>query len=125
MKRVSFEVAKAIKKAGCPQHSLNEVTSLAYDDNGEIWEMGYFDQNPYLEYYSIVTYIDVWLWLWREKKIAIGCPYENTYNYWFTNINAENDESLILWKYSSGESNDPEDAIIEAIEYLVNENLLK
>lgn len=115
MKRISFKVAKAIKEAGYPQHSLNEVASLAYDDDGEIWEMGYFDQNPYLEYYSIYTYLDIWLWLWREKEIYIKI--EKTYCViWF---DYKNELKFFAVKKS------PEEAIIAAIEHLVDNDLIK
>lgn len=123
MKEVSFKIAKAIKKAGYPQ----DRSSNCY--NAYTGEFHYTScSDSWLkdgDYIDAPTYLDAWLWLWREKKIAIGCPHENTYNYWFTNINAENDKSLILWKYSSGECNDPEEAIISAIDYLVDNDLIK
>lgn len=56
MKRVSLKVAKAIKDAGYPQDYENAedtYTNLI----GGIWV------KP--------TYIEVWLWLWREKKIDL------------------------------------------------------
>lgn len=126
MKRVSFKIAKVIKDSGYPQDNI-PITEVGWYNIAGI----YTKQLPtYWEgdnaFAAIApTYLDVWLWLWREKKIAIGCPYENTYNYWFTNINAENDKSLILWKYSSGERKDPEEAIEKAIEYLADNDLIK
>lgn len=117
--RVSFEVAKAIKEAGYPQ--IGQRYQYGYEGNlVDLLREGGICYGPVAP-----TYFEVRLWLWREKKIAISCLYEDTYNYWFTNISAENDKSLILWKYSSGECNDPEEAIIAAIEYLVEHKLLK
>lgn len=140
MKRVSFKVAKAIKEAGYPQEYKgyryttkkcrgryvgSQGNNAWYEfDEGELVDGNRFNLFHSSSAYA-PTYLDVWLWLWREKKIAIGCPYENTYNYWFTNINADNDKSFILWKFSSGESKDPEEAIIAAIEYLVENDLIR
>lgn len=120
LKFVTFEIAKVLKEAGYPQNLEN---TAYYNEEGMLVKPYVFCGGK--EIADAPTYIDAWLWMWREKKIAIGCPYENTYNYWFTNINAENDKSLILWKYSSGEREDPEEAIISAIEYLVENNLIK
>lgn len=127
-KRVTFEVAKALKEAGYPQPMLgfgyatkHQVIEFCNFNEGEIIDLDAFTPNLG-DYVYCPTYIDTWLWLWRKKKIAIGCPYENTYNYWFTNINAENDKSLILWKYSSRENEDPEEAIAKAIDYIVKNN---
>lgn len=70
MEIVSYEVAKAIKEAGYPQWSVEEAdnSKLAYDCEGELWEIRYFDQNPQ-DYYTAPTCIEVLLWLLeREEK---------------------------------------------------------
>lgn len=129
MKIVTFEVAKALKEAGYPQE-WND-TEFYYTESGELkrgddYEGNSIEDIMYYQRYAVTApyCVEVWLWLWREKKIAIGCPYENTYNYWFANMYAENDESLKFWKYSSEECNDPEEAIIAAIQYIVEQQLL-
>lgn len=118
MKRVSFEVAKALKEAGYPQWSVEEAdnSKLAYDCEGELWEIRYFDQNPQ-DYYTAPTYLDVWLWLWREKdmKLLFYPTYkEDSYGIQGLSI-----------PFNKEEYNDPEEAIIAAIEYFVNKDLIK
>lgn len=112
MKRVSFKVAKAIKEAGYPQEC-----GLWYNKNGV--EFSYTED--YSECYARPTYIEVWLWLWREKKIHF-CPYHN-------GIEIDYTEGEYWQKYMEvhglEEVNDPEEAIIMVIEYLVNNNLIK
>lgn len=120
MKLVSFEIAKALKEAGYPQ----DYIEYYYDYN----ECMQKRDRCYVNCQCVApTYIDVWFWLWREKKIAIGCAYKETYKHWCANanINAGNDEDLIIRKYSSGSCNDPEEAIIAAIQYIVEHQLLK
>lgn len=104
MERVSFEVAKALKEAGYPQSQF----APQYKENGE-FENGLTDLGEGC--YYAPTYTDVWLWLWREKgvKIDIMSRYY----------------AMAIIEDSSFCENDPEKAIIAAIKYLVNENLLK
>lgn len=67
------------------------------------------------------TYLDVWLWLWREKKIAIPADYfgyEN--NYWESCVPIGNDKFEFF-----SPMRDPEEAIIKSIEYLVTNKLIK
>ena len=102
MKRVSFEVAKAIKEAGYPQNS-----QVMYKENGAL-------TTSFIRYSNTCaapTYIDVWLWLWREKKIWIQVRHMGNGN-WFRCYVTEQDFS------------DPEEAIIATIEHLVEHNLI-
>lgn len=86
MKRVSFEVAKALKEAGYPQGDKNS-------GNCDVYPLEDHDDNytPYTRVGKITTrykcetwrtlssipyvvapyYLEVWLWLWREKKCYI------------------------------------------------------
>lgn len=118
-KRVSFEVAKAIKEAGYPQ----SFYCPQYKENGEL-ENGFTDLGEGCIYAP--TYIDVWLWLWREKKksISIICDEDDRLEAnWYVNA-----EKLIGGIGSFTEQvffEDPEDAIIAAIEYLVDNDLVK
>lgn len=135
MERVSFKIAKAIKEAGYPQDM--EQVSYGYSINS----FGYFD-DPYdydalynyhrthpgetinfdlmcrfeegCEYCVAPTYIEVWLWLWREKKIYFGIESES-YPHTGTCLNDYEDIPYL----------DPEEAIIAAIEYIVENNLIK
>lgn len=99
MKQVSFEVAKALKEAGYPQYgSCDEY----YNHNGQVISK-FCDINKLI--YPAPTYLEVWLWLWREKGYAIECAYKyrRFHNY------------KTSYNYA-----DPEEAIIAAIEHLVN-----
>lgn len=97
MKRVSFNVAKALKEAGYPQSDYDEM-------------MGSITKPSYL---------DVWLWLWREKKVAISTNrFERE---WGSLVLTSFNKPLFIGNHFSG----PEEAIIAAIKYLADNNLLK
>lgn len=108
MKRVSFEVAKDLKEAGYPQ----TTSYLRYNSKGGLGcppdDIGY----------CVPTYLEVWLWLWREKRYAIDAECKEKlvitipHNMW--------ENGIISERYD-----DPEDAIIAAIEYLVEHKLLQ
>lgn len=107
MKRVSFKVAKAIKEAGYPQNYSFNVS--VYDKEGKEVAIGDTDIPLNCEAILAPAYLEVGLWLWREKDIY--CEIKDGYLY------VAGDE---LECY-----NDPEEAIIEAIEYLVDNDLIK
>lgn len=125
-KTVSFEVAKALKEAGYwdPGTIIKcSYNNGCYIDDGRFYEHGCVC--PWDRLYPAPTYIDAWLWLWREKEIRIcledawdlqepeierGC-------YVFTN--------QLGGICSSKEFADPEDAIVDIIEYLVRNDLIK
>lgn len=114
-KRVSFEVAKAIKEAGYPQ-TINSISSEWYLPNGQLYT-SYIDATiPLREFHTMLaeciapTYFEVWLWLWREKRKSIDIVF-NGYS-WESSENCE-------------DCNDPEEAIIAAIEYLADNDLIK
>ena len=119
MKTVSFEVAKAIKNAGYPQ-TINSISSECYLPNGQLYT-SYIDATvPLQEFHEMKavsiapTYLDVWLWLWKEKKIYIQVGIDCcTLSYtWGDSCTFKN-------------NSDPEEAIKAAIEYLVRNNLIK
>lgn len=112
MKRVSFEVAKAIKDAGYPQPSY----CPQYKEDGE-FENGFTDLGEGV--YYAPTYLEVWLWLWREKNIYIDIDHIVSDDM----IAAIKCNSECVSKYI--ESEDPEEAIIEAIVYIVDNDLIK
>lgn len=144
MKRVSFEVAKALKDAGYPQpqtdvwgyvnhpnncyftgrHSYwdeNRERRLEWDEVNEFHAVDdWIDEIEPSFYGSAIaapTYFETWCWLWREKKIAIDCGCDVIGdNHWF---------SFITHLNTIKSGNDPEEAIVEAINYLVENDLIK
>lgn len=111
MKRVSYQVAKAIKEAGYPQEELENPDSH--------W---FYDEDNKCDILRM-TYLEVWLWLWREKKIRIE-PDDNKYKIYDA---TEWTDTLgyHLIEMSGNVFIDPEEAIKQAIEYLVDKNLIK
>lgn len=92
MKRVTYKVAKAIERAGYPfSTEVNEYFSEYY---------------PY--------YMEVCIWLWREKNINIKDTRDGAVWIW-----VGNNPSIYLQV-----SRDPEEAIISAINHLVENNLI-
>lgn len=130
-KRVSFKVAKAIKEAGYPQGDKNsgncDVYPLedhdknfsAYTRVGKL-STRYHCQNwtisTSIPYVIAPTYLEVWLWLWREKSIELDVEYSPKRLSWY------------CWHEDFPLGNnckDQEEAIIAAIEYLVDNDLVK
>lgn len=105
MKRVSFEVAKCLKEIGYPQENIGQgMVYNTYEHLVEVYGMC-------ASFVAAPTYLEVWLWLWREKKIALSIIKDG--NGWYG------------FEIFQGHLNDPEEAIIAAIEYLVINNLIK
>lgn len=135
-KRVSFGVAQAIKEAGYPQ-GLHEMYvyaicnhrnsgAMPHYKEGELLSPSELDECNYCESDLIVapTYLDVWLWLWREKGIRFDIE-----DLWDVELSypergcASNTNQL--GGICTPEVSDPEEAIITAIEHLVDNKLLK
>ena len=141
MKRVSFEVAKAIKKAG--YHEIcHYYYSDGYDDEDNpehefvlcaacipTFVQDWNDTNKHPEYdkdhkeywrnvWSAPTYFETWLWLWREKGIQIPVGVDSA-TIWMPG-NDGNMHNRGFFK-----NDDPEEAIIEAIDYLIENDLIK
>lgn len=114
-KIVSFKVAKVIKEAGYPQNTrkVYALQSRGSIKEGEIIDCSWTTINTA----SIPTYLDVWLWLWREKNIRI--------REYITKIVIYNNDEIGYITQLLNTHNDPEEAIITAIEYLVDNNLIK
>lgn len=131
MKRVSFEVAKALKEAGYPQGVLPKILkekSFPMYYNGDfvpnyVYFYAYyittFDTNLCV---ACPTYIEVWLWLWREKGMILSIEYVRATETEFESWTTLNQEHLPKVPTSNG---DPEEAIIAAIESLCDNNLIK
>lgn len=135
MKRVSFEVAKHLKEVGYPQehnapcyitenctksYNLEIITNelrlrlKTYKEGQYIEEFQFSDKRCKPPRCYAPTYLDVWLWLWREKKIYIGLEAESYPH-----------DGMCVPSYIDAPYSDPEEAIIAAIEYLVTNDLIK
>lgn len=140
-KTVSFEVAKALKEAGYPQGDKNSGDCKVYplETHNINWEPytkeGVLSTRYKCETWTILltaipyvvapTYIDAWLWLWREKEIRICL--EDAWDLQEPEIErgcyvGTNQLGGIC---SSQEFADPEDGIVDIIDYLVKNKLLK
>lgn len=116
MKKVSFKVAQYIKSIGFPQGF--QLGNAFYDTQGNI---SYYTELADLGTHQCdaPTYVEVWLWLAREKNILLR-------------IAMTTDEDIeICWNcfcknpYIFLERPDPEETIIATIEYLVENDLIK
>lgn len=115
MKRVSLKVAKSLKEAGYPQIFID----YAYYEDNKL----HHTEDPYNNCRKIIayapTYLDAWLWLWREKKIYLNT---NTQRkgivcvYW---------DDTIIHEVKDMKLTDPEEAIASAIENMVDNDLVK
>lgn len=113
-KVVSFKVAKAIKEAGYPQDKFNNVQY--YTKSGHLSYLYQYGV-PYYEVDCFApTYLDMWLWLWQEKNLRIEIIDCDITTQCYATINNSRDTMLF---------NSPEEAIIAAINYLVDNNLIK
>lgn len=121
MKKVSFNVAKALKDAGYPQKKLTtKVYLVNCDKEGELV---HYTSALYYDCVVVPAYLDAWLWLWKEKNIRIEIEdmmykiYDATE--WVDNYGYH------LIDLSKNVFTDPEEAIKNAIEFLVEKNLIK
>lgn len=132
MKEVSFEVAKALKEAGYPQGNTAKCY-LCYltADLNQFYKKGQIVDNEEGEWATLTsdlvdipTYLDVWFWLWRERKIEILPAYDE---YGCVRISFGQDCEPKILRFHNGKSvsHDPEEAIIAGIEYLVENDLIK
>ena len=112
MKRCSFKVAKAIKEAGYPQEKLTDKVYLVNCDKEG--KLAHYNSALYYDCVVAPYAMDAWLWLWREKKIMFHLYYNVCHCCW----------SCIFNDYIQT-GNDPEEAIIAAIEFLVDKDLIK
>lgn len=109
MKRCSFEVAKALKEVGYPQNG-----NYWYSKEGiECYSESDLDE---IDYTVSPTYLEIWLWLWRQKKIHIDIDKD---------VCKEGVMSFDDITFEEYKTDDPEEAIIAAIEHLVEHKLLK
>lgn len=121
MKRVSLKVARALKEAGYPQdkHNVGYVTEKC-TDRFNVYHEGDLTDNAsmMIKKISAPTYLKawLWLWLWREKGKFIDI------------IKDCNGRFIALYGEEiteSCEDSDPEKAIANAIDHLVDNDLIK
>lgn len=123
-KKVTLKIAKAIKEAGYPQR----LTSSFGWYNGELQvNESCYDLPLDLEQAECVapTYLDVWLWLETEKKIII---HPNSTDINDSDIKYATTTHLIESNTSISTAfiyNNSEEAIVDAIAYLIDNNLIK
>lgn len=119
MKRVSFKVAKAIKEAGYPQGP----EEYAYRSNGEIYIFeNMFDHIP--DYCcDAPTYLEVWLWLCDKGIVFYPAMYSAHHPSGWSCYYRDNIRVMDVNTF--GVYNTPEEAIIKAIDYLVDNDLIK
>lgn len=138
-KRVSYKVAKAIKEAGYPQIITNIFFDKVYNEDGLIVGAYLCEGGPVAP-----TYFDVWIWLWREKIVELTFGYGPRMNDVDETLYCDtlkyHDKSHPNMKYiiqemcysteccSKGynhEHADPEEALINTIEFLVDNDMLR
>lgn len=119
MKRVSFSVAHALKEAGYPQDYTQG--SMYFTKDGKCYEYDCELYPIYGDVYCVCPLVmEVWLWLWREKRIMIDIKgFKNSY---VVESDIKSDDYNI---FDMDYSDDPEYAIIAAIECLTKNNLIK
>lgn len=120
MKRVSFGIAKCLKEAGYPQ----EYSKAYYDAYGEIIEL--YPKKD-IEYFVAPTYLETWLWLWRAKEwfLKIIPSKKGEFHFQILQYDKEYEDWHSYGVASHSCFHDPEEAIIAAIEYLVDNDLIK
>lgn len=114
MKRVSFETAKWLKANGYQQGQAEGVYNI---DGDWVGILTLKDSASFYDTVDAPTYIDAWLWLWREKKIRIMVNDSGIADYCIYTIwqgsHILRESELYQDMYL-----EPEGAIISAIEYL-------
>lgn len=120
LKKVSFEVAKALKAAGYPQYPI--IPSYQDDILKKFIEKRE-DLCDNVPTYFCPAYLEVWPWLWREKRIFIepSVHFNLVKGYYVTAFIIGLGDNVSKHIETSG----IEEAIITAIDYLVESNLIK
>lgn len=128
MEKVSFKTAKAIKEVGYPLERFQTVSREQFESGhgykystdknfySESPSILHPEDNDTIDMYYCSTYLEVWLWLCREKKMLLSI--QEFCGEW--NVYSPQAHGHIAEHFT-----DPEKAIIAAIEYLVENNLIK
>lgn len=105
MKIVSFELAQKLTELGYNKSS----------DRGYVIDNKHFIEAP--------SYVDVWFWLWREKKfpISLMCDEHPDLMQWYPHSDITGEIGSFT---DTVFFDDPEEALVEAIDYIFENNLL-
>lgn len=109
MKRVSLKVAKYIKEKGYPQR----IECGWFYKDGKLICVQTADVLITVDCIA-PTSLEVWLWLWREKGIKL-MPTPT-----FDEMGNETQNVAVVMPSHYLEAQDPEEAIVAAIEYMVD-----
>lgn len=103
-KLVTPEIAKVLKEAGYPQDIHDSTIFIECD------------VNKMQEALVLPTYLDVWIWLYRERNFVLefkfteNAPFNSPYIW----------ENRILKCFGK----DPEETLVGAIDYLIGNELI-
>ena len=148
LKIVTFDVALYLKNIGFPQ-KRNKTFYVSESFNsfkkGNLYEACNIDIAQNIPFIYAPTYIEVWLWLWRNKIVELIFDYgakindvdeilycfPSTYHdnshpkmkYLIQTINRFNNGQCCSHEYAH-EHADPEESIINTINYLVENKLI-
>lgn len=116
MRRVTFEVAKAIKEAGYPQGN-NNAHYVDYEGDVCFHDWAEAECAKWTNFFAAPYYFEVWEWLWGKDTwiITLGCSWTGKAR---ARIVIDGDDVDF-----SGCN--PEEAIASAIDYLVEFNLIR
>lgn len=120
-KRVSYKIAKALKVSNYPKED-NSITYIYCDGELMSLKVFYSKGRDFEELLNAPTYLDVWLWLWRTKGFYIDIAHyynSDEVTIWDNNYNKIKSIECM------GKYRDPEEVIEKAIEYLVDNDLIK
>lgn len=112
MKQVSIKAANAIANAGYFGKYYRKCSVQEIVDSNRL----VLNRDNSLESNRVPFYLEVWLWLWREKRIPLELLRSTEKDVWYV---------LYDGGYEMPRKDDPEEAIIAAIEYLVDNDLIK
>lgn len=108
MKIVSFKVAQELKENGYSQNHFGAW----YDGKGDL-HPNHYSTAPNPSWCFAPTVFEAFIWLWKERDLCI------TFDEYRFFIDGESPRFPRSTPYES-----PEDAVEDALEYLVDENLM-
>lgn len=134
MKRVSSKITKVLKDAGYPLERFQTVSREQFEaGHGYKYstDKNYYSESPSILYpedndaidmYDCPFCFDAWLWLWKTKKICLEIEKAHTHDLYIQRDCVCGTEQC--GGFYTQEFADPEEAIIAAIEYLCDNDLI-